>query len=95
MDGIYGYTAKYFESLHTMGDHYPDLFRRLTMISAVQQVRKTEEDTMTESQAKTYLEELGLAKSYNAVLDYEGETRMDLRQSICRRLCLRQTGGVR
>ena len=24
MDGIYGYTAKYFESLHTMGDHYPD-----------------------------------------------------------------------
>lgn len=57
------------------------LFRRLTMISAVQQVRKTEEDRMTESQAKTYLEELGLAKSYNAVLDYEGETRMNLQQA--------------
>ena len=36
---------------------------------------------MTESQAKTYLEELGLAASFNAVTDYEGETGMSLQQA--------------
>ena len=36
---------------------------------------------MTEAEAKPYLEKLGLAESYNAVTDYEGETKMNLQQA--------------
>ena len=36
---------------------------------------------MTESQAKEYLKDLGLEASYNAVADYEGDTRMNLQQA--------------
>lgn len=36
---------------------------------------------MTLQEAQPYLEELGLAVSYNAVVDYEGETTMNLGQA--------------
>lgn len=36
---------------------------------------------MTELQAKEYIDDLGLAVSYNAVTDYEGDVQMNLSQA--------------
>ena len=59
MDGIYGYTAKYFESLHTMGDHYPDPVQEIDDDIGSAAGEENGGRYNDRSQAKTYLEELG------------------------------------